>query len=128
MIDLLGERNPFYEEIAQILTLAEENGTKIVASSISYINCFYVLTRIVDKKSLFDLLKRFRIVCDVANVDEIIIDKSLHSGFEDFEDAVQYYSAIHHKCDIFITRNKKDFKKAELPIMTPTEYLASLIN
>ena len=126
MIDLLAERQPFYKDIAQIITLIEHEKIKIVASSLSFVNAFYVLARSYEKPLLFDMLTRFRIVCEVSSIDEITIDKSLHSGFSDFEDAVQYYSAVHHKCDVFITRNKKDFKKAEIPVITPEEFLASL--
>ena len=69
---------------------------------------------------------RYRLICEVSNIDEIIIDKSLISNFNDFEDAVQHYSALHHKCDILITRNKKNFKNLEIPVVTSTEFLASL--
>ena len=126
MIDFLGEREPFYNEIAKIIVLAEKQELNITASSLSFVNTFYVLSKVHNKKSLKEILTKFRIICDVSNIDEINIDKSLYSAFNDFEDAVQYHSALHHKCNIFITRNKKDFKNAELPIMTPSEFLVSI--
>lgn len=126
MIDFLGERESFYDEIAKIIVLAEKQELKLTASSLSFVNTFYVLSKVFDKKTLHEILAKFRILCDVANVDEINIDKSLHSDFNDFEDAVQYHSALHHNCNIFITRNKKDFRSAELPIMTPSEFLTSI--
>lgn len=126
MIDFLGEREIFYEDIAKIIVLAEKQELTITASSLSFVNTFYVLSKVFNKKVLNELLIKFRIVCSVSNVDEINIDKSLFSDFSDFEDAVQYHSALHHNCNIFITRNKKDFKNAEIPIMTPSEYLTSI--
>ncbi len=126
MIDLLGNRHPFYEDIAKITVLAENQDVQIIASSLSFVNAFYVLSKKHDSRSLHEILSKFRIICDVSNVDELQIDKSLLLNSNDFEDAVQYYSALHHKCDIFITRNKKDFKNSELPIMTPTEFLISI--
>jgi len=39
----------------------------------------------------------------------------LSSDFSDFEDAIQYYTALDNKLEIIITRNKKDFKKSKLP-------------
>jgi len=126
MIDFLGERESFYDEIAKIIVLAEKQELRITASSLSFVNTFYVLSKVFDKNTLREILSKFRILCNVANVDEINIDKSLHSAFNDFEDAVQYHSALHHNCNIFITRNKKDFKNTELPIMTPSEFLVSI--
>ena len=46
---------------------------------------------------------------------------------KDFEDAVQYFTALQSNCSIIITRNGKDFKNATIPIMTAEEYLSSLI-
>jgi hypothetical protein len=52
----------------------------------------------------------------------------LFSGFRDFEDALQYHCALAANCDIIVTRNVKDFKKAEIPVITPDEYLRILNN
>jgi predicted nucleic acid-binding protein len=59
-------------------------------------------------------------------LDELIIEKGLNSNFLDFEDSLQYFSALRTECDIIITRNGKDFKKSQLPIMTPDEFLNSI--
>ncbi|KOS06774.1 twitching motility protein PilT [Flavobacterium akiainvivens] len=126
VIDLLGEREPFFEDIAEIATIADNQNLKMAASSLTFVNTHYVLEKSYGLPGITDLLTRFRILCEVTDVNETIIDKSLHSGFNDFEDAVQYFSAIQHKCDVFITRNKKDFKNSEIPIMTPSEFLASI--
>jgi predicted nucleic acid-binding protein len=126
LIDLIDKRIPFYNDVAVISTLAEKKQIKLAASSISFVNTFYVLSKKIDNKLVINSLMRYRLICEVSNIDDIVIDKSLISNFNDFEDAVQHYTALHHKCDILITRNKKDFKNSEIPVMTPTEFLASL--
>ena len=126
LIDFLDKRHPFFNEIAIIFSLAEENKLNLVASSISFVNTFYVLRKKFDNKFVIESLKKIRILCDVSSIDERVIDESLFSKFTDFEDAVQYYSALHAKCDMLITRNEKDFKNCEIPIMTPSEFLISL--
>ena len=62
----------------------------------------------------------------VATTDERTVDDSLASQFKDFEDAMQYYTAVNAKADVIITRNGKDFAASKLPVMTATEYLATL--
>lgn len=126
LIDLIDKREPFYNDIAVIASMAENKKLKLAASSLSFVNTVYVVSRNIDEKLVLDGLKKFRIICDVSNIDEIVIDKSLISSFNDFEDAVQYFSALHHKSDIIITRNKKDFKNSEISVMTPSEFLASI--
>lgn len=126
IIDLIAQREPHYESIAKIASLAENKKIKMFASSLSFVNTFCILSKYIDKKKLYTILKKFRIICDVATVNTTVIDKGLASDFSDFEDAVQYQSALTSKCDILITRNKKDFKKTEIPVMTATEFLISI--
>ena len=126
LIDLIDKRIPFYNDVEVISALAEKKQLTLAASSISFVNSFYVLSKKLKNKLVISSLMRYRLIWEVSNINEIIKDKSLISNFNDFEDAVQHYSALHHKCDILITRNKKNFKNLEIPVMTPTEFLASL--
>ena len=71
-------------------------------------------------------LEKIRIVFGVAVVDEKVIDLSLVSDFKDFEDAVQYYSALLAKADCIITRNKGDYVDDKIPILTSEEFLATV--
>ena len=73
-----------------------------------------------------NLLSNFRQFSHVATTNERTVDDSLASRFKDFEDAMQYYTAVRAKADIIITRNGKDFTASKLPVMTATEYLATL--
>lgn len=68
----------------------------------------------------------FKILCNVCTVDKETIEKGLNSEFNDFEDAVQYFTALQANCSIIITRNGKDFKNATLPVMSDEEYLSSI--
>ena len=53
-------------------------------------------------------------------LDNSIIRNSLKSSFSDFEDALQYQSALSFEViEGIITRNSKDFKKSDLPILSP---------
>jgi hypothetical protein len=41
----------------------------------------------------------------------------------DYEDLIQYFSAIHSGCDSIITRNKKDFPVIGIKLFSPDEFL-----
>ncbi len=69
------------------------------------------------------LLTNFRQLSSVATTNERIVDDSLASQFKDFEDAMQYYTALKSKADIIITRNGKDFSASNIPVMTAEEFL-----
>ena len=123
VLDLLGEREPYYQAIAQIATLAEREKLVMVVSPITFTTVNYFLTKFESFSIAREKLRKFKILCEVATIDEQTIEKGLNSSFKDFEDAVQYFCATESDCEVNITRNAKDFKKSMLPLMTAEEFL-----
>jgi len=66
--------------------------------------------------TLFDLI-------DVAGVEREAVLNALVSEMNDFEDAIQAESAKQNDIKTIITRNKSDFKKAEVAVFTPDEFI-----
>ena len=126
MLDFLGEREPFYLNAAKIATLADKGKIEIVVSAISYSTVGYLLTKFEGPDKTKNKLRKFKVISTICELDDRIIEKGLNSDFSDFEDSLQYFSALRHECDILITRNEKDFKTAQMTIMNPTEFLNSL--
>lgn len=127
ILDLLGERVPFFDSIAKVATLADQKKLAIIVSPLSFSTIDYVLNKYESSKSVLNKLRKFKIICEVCEVNEETIAKALNSNFKDFEDAVQYFTAIQSNCSIIITRNGKDFKNSTIPIMTAEEYLSSIL-
>jgi len=125
ILDLLAERKPFYESIAKLATLADQKKLALVTTLLSFTTIEYILKRNENAEIVIDKLRKFKIICEVCDVNEEIVEKGLNSNFKDFEDSIQYYSAVEANCSIFITRNGKDFKNSSLPIMNAEEYLSS---
>jgi hypothetical protein len=58
-------------------------------------------------------------------IDDKITELALSDDeFPDFEFGLQYYSAIENGIDNIITRNKKDFKNSQIPVMTAKKFIA----
>lgn len=126
MLDLLGERKPFYDSIAKIATLAEKSKLTMVVSPISFATVNYFISKFESAKIAREKLRKFKIISEICSFNELTIEKGLNSSIKDFEDALQYFSAAESSCEIIITRNAKDFKTSELPVMTADEFLNSL--
>ena len=126
MLDFLGERDPFYVSAAKIATLADKRSLQIIVSALSYATISYFLTKYDGLEKTKDKLRKFKVISEICELDELIIEKGLNSDFSDFEDSLQYFSALKTECDIIITRNGKDFNKSEIPVMSPDEFLLSI--
>ncbi len=126
MFDFLGERDPFYISAAKIATLADKRELSIIVSALSYTTISYLLSKYESIEKIKNKLRKFKVISEICELDELIIEKGLNSDFSDFEDSLQYYSALRTECDVIITRNGKDFKKSKIPVMTPDEFLISI--
>lgn len=126
MLDLLGERKPFYEPIAKMASLAEKGMIVMVVSPLSFATVNYFLTKFESAKIAKEKLRKFKILSEVCVIDQTTVEKGLNSSIKDFEDALQYFSATESECEMIITRNGKDFAKSLLPVMTADEFLKSL--
>jgi hypothetical protein len=73
-----------------------------------------------------NILRKFKVLVNVLPLDNKIIDLALNSEFRDFEDAIQYYTAIENDQDIIINRNQQDFKESKIPVMTAGEFIKSI--
>ncbi|MEA1981866.1 MAG: PIN domain-containing protein [candidate division Zixibacteria bacterium] len=128
MFDFLGERDPFYISAAKIATLADKREVTVIALALSYATISYLLAKYEGLEKIKEKLRKFKVISEICELDELIIEKGLNSDFSDFEDSLQYYGALRTECDIIITRNGKDFKKSKIPVMTPDEFLNSIKN
>jgi len=127
VIDLLAIREPFYKDAAKLFSLADKNKAKLSISALSIANTNYVLLKSNTASEAREILRKFKILTTVLPLNDKIIDLSLNNDeFNDFEDAIQYYTAIENNLDIIITRNLKDFRKSQIPVMTASEYLKTI--
>ena len=127
VLDLLAKREPFYKSSAQIFSLADKNKLKLSINSLTIANTNYVLSRLKTATEAREILRRFRVLVKIVSLNDKIIDLALNDNtFGDFEDGLQYYSAIENNMDIILTRDLKGFKSSKIPVMTPDEYLTSM--
>lgn len=127
ILDLLGERDPFYLPTAKLVSLADKGKLQLIASPISFATVHYFLAKRDSAAIAIDKLRKFKVICEICDLDESIVEKSLSSSFADFEDALQYFSAVDSDCDMIITRNGKNFRKSSLPVMTAYEYVKAFL-
>lgn len=128
LLDFLSEREPFYDSIAKIATLATKNEIKLYISSISIVNANYILTKYKSEENSKKLLNSILIFMKIVKLDEDIIIKGLNSEFKDFENSLQHFSALDSKCEYLLTRNIRDFKKSKIPVFTPDEFISIYLN
>ena len=117
VIDLLSRREPFFEEAAELFSLADKKQVELSVSSLTIANTSYTLLRQMDSNKAKSVLRKLRLILKTLPLDDKIIGLALNDEtFSDFEDGLQYFTAIEDEQEIIITRNLKDFKNSNMHI------------
>ncbi len=124
LLDVLRNRQPFAKESLSIWSLVESGKMEGYISAISFNNVHYILRRAFDNKTADDAMRIMRDTFRIIPLDERILNKAIDSKSNDFEDAIQFFSAIHADVDYIITRNVKDFSYQDISALTPEAFLA----
>ena len=125
VLDLLGKRFNFYREAQELFTLSDKKQVKLYISALSFADTYYILSQQMKKHNVRKILRKFKVLIEILSVDDKIIELALESDFKDFEDAIQYYTAIENDISIIVTRNLKDFKPAKITVLTAKQYVKS---
>ena len=125
VIDLLSKRDKFYDEAADLFSRADKKELELTISSLTFANTNYILSKLKSAKEAREILRKFKVLVELLSLDDKVTELALSDdNFPDFEDGLQYYSAMENQIDLIITRNKKDFKNSKIPVLTAKEFLA----
>lgn len=125
-LDLITVRYPFFQEANRLFSLVENGNFEGVISADSFSNIYYILRKFSNSSKAREQIKNLRKITNVGEIRTSSIDSALASEWNDFEDAIQHACAVENECDAIISRNKQDYKKAELPVLTAMEFLQKI--
>ena len=125
ILDLLSQRVPHFHFSAVLFSLAEMGKFELYTSPKVMVNTFYILRKNLGNENAKNALRKLRIILHVIDSSEKVLDLALNSNFNDFEDAIQYYTALNADIQTIITRNLKDYKAADILVQTPEMFLVT---
>lgn len=119
VLDLL-IRKEYKSQIRDLISRSEEYDLYI--SYLTVANAAYIMR----KYPTFELRSNLRLILELFEIisnDKVQIEKALQADSSDFEDMLQYQSAKSIGCDVILTRNLKDFKFSDIPVMDVMTFL-----
>lgn len=125
ILDLLAQREDFYIHSAKLFTLSDQNKVKLYTSPIVFTNLHYLLKKQTNNQTALKSLRKLKTLINILSIDEKIIEQALNSDFSDFEDAVQYFTAVTNRINIIITRNISDYRKSKITVSTAEEFITT---
>lgn len=126
ILDFLLNREPFSLDAARIFSLSERRKINACTTGLVVANAYYILRKLSTHAKVTEKLLLLTNFIDIIPLPKTAVLTALQSDFNDFEDAIQNFSAMESKLTVIITRNVKDYKHSELVIMSPDTYLTSI--
>lgn len=124
ILDLLAEREPHYIHSAKLFTLIDQQKIAAFTSPLVFANLHYLLKNLTSNANALKNLRKLKTLISILPVDERVVEQSLNSDFSDFEDAIQYFTAVNNGISTLVTRNISDYKKSKITVVTAEEFLA----
>ncbi len=119
IVDVALEREPFYTASMRVLTFAYRGEMEAFISASTVSDIYYIVRKAKGHDETLEFLRIIAPFCRIATVEQSVISSALTSNFKDFEDAVQYETAIANQLEAIVTRNPQGFPGDVLPILTP---------
>ena len=117
LVSVLNKEYPLFYNSARILSLADHPKFTLYTSPICLAIAFYFSekksgTQLAKKKIMLLSQKLSISTTDSKTVQQTTKNTMIH----DFEDGLEYYSAIESGCKIIVTEDVSDFYYSEIPV------------
>lgn len=127
LVDIFANREPFVYKSLKIYNLGIKRKIKLYSSSNTFTTLHYISKKSISEEKTRLALEHIIDNITIIPVDINIIKKSLKSNHKDFEDAIQIISAQSiNNMDYIVTRDLKDYKSAEINVLSPDDFLNTL--
>jgi len=124
VIDFFTDREPHANPASELFELNEKGVLTLYLSAISINNIYYIVRKFLGHKKTIEVIETLTEITEIIGTTKKEILQALKNDFSDYEDSIQYSSALTIKgLDAIITRNIKDYKNSEIAVMTPLNFL-----
>lgn len=124
VIDFFTDREPHANPASELFELGESGAVVLFLSAVSINNIYYIVRRFLGHKKTLEVVETLAEMTKIIGTTKKEILQALKNEFSDYEDSIQYSSALTVKgLDVIITRNIKDYKSADISVMAPVDFL-----
>ena len=118
IVSVLNKEYPLFTYTSRILSLTDHPKFTVFTSPVCLAIAFYFAEKKYDTASA---KKRIEVLCNHINIaatDKNTVIQSLRNpAINDFEDGLEYYSAVATKCDCIITEDIGDFYFSKIQVL-----------
>ncbi|CAN5231195.1 PIN domain nuclease [soil metagenome] len=128
LVSVLNKEYPLFTITSRILSLANHPRYDVYTSPLCLAIAFYFAEK---KHKTSSAKEKIRLLCEhikITDLTKTAVQRTLtNNAINDFEDGLEYYSAIDTKCDCIITEDAKDFYFSDIEIISSENFFAKYL-
>jgi predicted nucleic acid-binding protein len=127
IIATLNREYPLFTWSSRVMSLQPKNNISLFTSPLCLAIAFYFSSKKSGEKMA---KKKIELLCQniqITTIDEKITNHAItNPKVHDFEDGLEYYSALNQNCDLIVTENLEDFYFSKIEVLSCEEFLKRL--
>ena len=127
LVATLNKEYPLFTWSSRLLSIQGKQNIELFTSPLCLAIAFYFAEKKSGEKKARE---KMEILCQhigITTVDENTTRQALmNKRIHDFEDGMEYYSALQQKCDCIVTENQDDFYFSELEVIGCEDFINQL--
>lgn len=124
LVSVINHEYPLYNFSSRILSLTNQNKFEIFTSPLNLAIAFFFAEKKCSSKRAKEKLNIIQKKLRITDMTESDVKQALaNKSMEDFEDGMQYYSALRSKCDCILTEDLNDFYFSEIEVINCKDFM-----
>lgn len=127
LVAVLNRQYPLFSNAARIISLTENPKFQIYTSPICLAIAFYFAEKKSGTQRAKEKISLLSQKLNITTTDSEIVGLATRNPkINDFEDGLEYYSAVRSGCKIIVTEDTSDFYFAEIPVQDSDSFIGNL--
>jgi predicted nucleic acid-binding protein len=124
LIAVLNKEYPLFTYAARVLSLSNRPGFHLYTSPLCLAIGFYFATKKTGEKAAKRKIEILLNNISITEINESVTKNALQNPkVHDFEDGMEYYSAINSDCQVIVTTDTEDFYFSEIQVLDSEAFL-----
>ncbi len=124
LVSVLNKEYPLFTYSSRILSLVDNPKYRVYTSPVCLAIAFYFAEKKSGRKEAKNKIGLLASKINIAEADrKIVLQAVADKSVDDFEDGLEYYSAIEAGCKWIVTEDRNDFHFSKVPVMTARQFL-----
>ena len=123
LVSVLNKEYPLFTYTSRIISLADKTKFNLFTSPVCLAIAFYFAEK---KYKSISAKSKIQILCEHINIaaanKSTVLNSLQNPAVNDFEDGLEYYSAVESKCDCIITEDIDDFYFSKIEVLGSEDF------